>query len=53
MAENIIKILSDEKLKRTMGANSLKLIKQHSMDFVTHQFEKTFEKVINIYNKRM
>jgi len=51
MAECIVKILSNEKLKNTMGANSLKLIKQHSMDTVTYEFEKTFEKVINMYNK--
>ncbi|MCJ7572138.1 MAG: glycosyltransferase [Candidatus Thermoplasmatota archaeon] len=51
MAECIVKILSNEKLKNTMSENSLKLIKQHSMDSVTYEFEKTFEKVINMYNK--
>jgi 1,2-diacylglycerol 3-alpha-glucosyltransferase len=51
MAEYIVKILSNEKLKNIMGANSLKLIKQHSMNSVTYEFEKTFEKVINMYNK--
>jgi glycosyltransferase involved in cell wall biosynthesis len=51
MAEYIDKILSNEELKKIMGENSLKLIKKHSMESVTYQFEKTFEKVINIYNK--
>jgi len=51
IAEYIVKILSNEKLKNIMGANSLKLIKQHNMDSVTHEFEKTFEKVISMYNK--
>jgi glycosyltransferase involved in cell wall biosynthesis len=52
MAERIIKVLSDEELKKTMGANSLKLIKKHSMDSVTCEFENTFEKVINIHNSK-
>ncbi len=38
-------------LKNTMSANSLKLIKKHTMDSVTYEFEKTFEKVINMNNK--
>ena len=53
MAEYIDKILSNEKLKKTMGENSLRLIKKHSMVSVAYQFEKTFEKVINIHNKRL
>ena len=36
-----------------MGFNSLKLIKQHSMDSMVNQFEKTYEKVINMNNKKM
>jgi glycosyltransferase involved in cell wall biosynthesis len=52
MAEKIIKVLSDEELKKTMGANSLKLIKKHSMDSVTCEFENTFEKVINTHNSK-
>jgi glycosyltransferase involved in cell wall biosynthesis len=51
MAEYIDKILSNEELKKTMGENSLELIKKHSMESVTYQFEKTFEKVIDIYYK--
>ena len=49
MAENIIKILSDEKLKRKMGKNSLELIKKHSMKSIAEQYEKTYEKTIEYY----
>jgi glycosyltransferase involved in cell wall biosynthesis len=52
MAEKIIKVLSDEELKKNMGANSLKLIKKHSMDSVTCEFENTFKKVINTHNSK-
>ena len=51
MAECIVKILQNEELKKTMGANSLKLIKEHSMDAVTNEFVKTFEKVIDMHYK--
>ncbi|MGF3554983.1 MAG: glycosyltransferase [Thermoplasmatota archaeon] len=53
MADYIVKILMDEKLKKDMGLNSLKLIKKHSMDFVAHQFEKTYEKVIDNFYKKI
>ena len=52
MADFIIKILSDEKLRKNMGKNSLKLIKSHSMESVVEQFEKIYEKVIDLNNKK-
>ncbi len=53
MADCIVKILIDEKLRKSMRFNSLKLIKGHSMDSMVNQFEKTYEKVINMNNKKM
>lgn len=52
MAENIIKILSDEKLKRKMGKNSLELIKSHSIESVAEQYEKIYEKTIEYYRNK-
>jgi glycosyltransferase involved in cell wall biosynthesis len=52
MADFIVKILSDEKLRKNMGKNSLKLIKRHSMESVVEQFEKIYEKVIDLINKK-
>jgi glycosyltransferase involved in cell wall biosynthesis len=47
LSENIIKILSDESLKKTMIKNSIKLAKKHSMDYVTKQFEEVCLKTIS------
>jgi len=52
MAECIVKILVDEKLKKTMSSNSLELIKEHKMESIAYKFEKTYEKVINQYKSR-
>ena len=52
MADCIIKLLLDEKLRKSMGFNSLELIKQHSMDSMVDQFEKMYEKIINMNNKK-
>jgi len=52
MAECIVKILTDEKLKKTMGANSLELIKDHSMESVAVKFEETYKNVLNQYISR-
>lgn len=52
MAEFIIKILSDEKLKKAMGKNSLELIKKHSIESVADQYEKVYEQVIENYKKK-
>ena len=47
MAEKIVKILSDRKLKDKMGKKSLELIKKHSLDSVADRFIETYEKIIN------
>lgn len=52
MADCIVKILSDETLKETMGKNSLELIKKHSMESVAYQFEEVYEKVIENFKKK-
>jgi hypothetical protein len=52
MAECIIKILSDKKLKVTMGKNSLELIKNHSMEFVVKQYEIVFKKAIKHFKEK-
>jgi glycosyltransferase involved in cell wall biosynthesis len=52
MAENMARILSDEKLKRNMSKNSLELIKNHSMESVAEQYEKTYEKAIEYYKNK-
>ncbi len=50
MAECIIKILTNEKLKKEMGANSLELIKEHTMASIAVKFEKIYKNVIKEYN---
>lgn len=53
MAENIIRILSDEKLRKKMSRNSLKLIERHRLEKIASRFEETYMKTIEIYkNKR-
>jgi len=47
LAENIVKILSDKKLKKSMSKNSLKLIKKHSMNYVAQQFEALYQELIS------
>jgi len=49
MAEKIVTLLSDEKLKKQMSRNSLKLIKKHSLPSVANQYVKAYENAINIY----
>ena len=46
LANNIVNILSDTKLKTKMSKNSLKLIKQHSMEYIGDQYEKLYQKVL-------
>jgi glycosyltransferase involved in cell wall biosynthesis len=46
LADCLIKILSDDKLKEKMGKKSLDLIKKHSMESVAVQYEKAFENTI-------
>jgi glycosyltransferase involved in cell wall biosynthesis len=50
MAEYIVKILTDEKLKNAMGENSIELIKEHSMESVAFKFEETYKMVLNKNN---
>jgi glycosyltransferase involved in cell wall biosynthesis len=52
MAECIVKILKDEKLKKNMGENSLELIKKHTMKSIAEEFEKTYEYVLDQYISR-
>jgi 1,2-diacylglycerol 3-alpha-glucosyltransferase len=47
LANCITKILSDNNLRKTMSVNSLKLIQQHSMDYVAGQYEKVYERLLN------
>lgn len=46
LADNIVKILSNEKLKKSMSKNSLELIKQHSMEYVGKQFENLYKELL-------
>jgi len=48
LADRIIKILTDEKLRKKMSENSLKLIKKHSMEHVVSEYEKIYEKITQI-----
>jgi glycosyltransferase involved in cell wall biosynthesis len=47
LADNIVKILSDNKLKNSMSKKSLKLIKKHSMEFVGKQYENLYRDLLN------
>lgn len=51
LAENLIKILSDKKLKEKMSKNSLELIKKHKLESVAEQYEDLYKKVITHYKK--
>ena len=50
LADHIIKILSDKKLKNTMSQKSLDFIKKHSMNAVGNQYEKVYENLIKKTN---
>ena len=52
LAECLIKVLSNEKLKKKMGKKSLELIKKHSMEYVEKQYEKIFENAIKNYKTK-
>ena len=51
LAENIVKILTDKKLKSLMSKNSLDLVKKHTMDYVCKEYEKVYEKVLRKYQR--
>jgi glycosyltransferase involved in cell wall biosynthesis len=47
MAAKIIAILSDDNLRKRMGARSLEIIQEHSLEKVGFQYEKVYREVIN------
>ena len=53
MADKIIKILSDGKLKKEMSKKSLELSEKHSLEFVACEYEKAYENAIKIHNKKI
>jgi glycosyltransferase involved in cell wall biosynthesis len=52
MAQHIVRILSDKKLRSSMRKKSLELIKQHSIETVCSQYEKVYETVIEEYTSK-
>jgi len=48
LATNIVKILSNKKLKKTMSEKSLELIKKHTMNTIGSQYEKVYENILKI-----
>lgn len=52
MADKIVKILSDENLKKQMKEKSLELVKKHSLCSVVAEYEKAYENAIKIYGKK-
>jgi len=52
LADSIIKILSDDKLRKKMGKNSLKLIERHTLETIATKFEETYEKTIKFYKNK-
>lgn len=51
LSNNIIRILSNDELRKNMGKNSLSLAKKHSMKYVAEQFEEVYNKTITRYKK--
>jgi len=52
MAEKIVKILSDQKLKKQMKERSLELVKKHSLQSVAAEYEKAYKNAIKVYGKK-
>ena len=52
MADKIVQILSDNKLKKQMGKNSLELVKKHALKSVAKQYVKAYETAIKVFNKK-
>ncbi|MEK6949905.1 MAG: glycosyltransferase [Nanoarchaeota archaeon] len=48
LANKIIKILSDDELRAKMGKKSLKLIKNHDINFVIREHEKIYRNLLSI-----
>lgn len=53
LAHKIVQILSNDKLKKQMSKNSLKLVRQHTLQSVAKQYEKAYETAIKIFNEKM
>lgn len=49
MASQVIKILSNKKLQKTMKAKSLKLAKKHSMSAICSQYENVYKNLLDEY----
>ncbi len=52
LANNIIKILSDKKLRETMSKNSLLLSKKHSMKNVGSEYEKVYRQLLEQHKNK-
>jgi glycosyltransferase involved in cell wall biosynthesis len=52
MAEQIINILTNKKLKKEMGKKSMKLIEKHSLKTVASEYETAYKNAIKVYNKK-
>lgn len=52
MADKIVTILSNEKLKKQMSKNSLELVKKHTLESVAKQYVKAYEKAIKVFQNK-
>jgi len=52
MADCILKILSDDNLRKKMSLKSLELIKKYTIESAGNQYEKLYEKVIDLHRNR-
>lgn len=52
MAEKIVKILSDEKLKKQMGKKSLELVEKHSLQIVALEYETAYKNAIKVFQNK-
>jgi len=50
MANCIVKILTNQKLKKEMSKKSLELIKEHTIESIAEKFEKLYNKILIQYN---
>lgn len=51
LSKKISSILMDKKLQKKMSKNSLELVKSHSMDYISSQFESVYKKTLELYSK--
>jgi glycosyltransferase involved in cell wall biosynthesis len=52
MADCIVKILSDDKLRKKMSLKSLELIKKHTVESAGKEYERVYENVLDLHSKR-